>query len=55
LLFSSYYAGVAQDVPDPLRRIIRPRDWWRQRIELAGFRFEREDLLFAVYATAEHS
>jgi hypothetical protein len=50
LLASSYYEGLPQDVPDPLRRITRPQAWWRQQFELAGFRFEREESAFEVYS-----
>lgn len=52
LLFSNYYEGVPQDIPDPLRRITRPKSWWQEQLELAGFKFEREDKDFDVYVVA---
>ena len=51
LLFSNYYEGVPQDIPDPLRLITRPKSWWQEQIEAAGFRLEREDSDFDVYST----
>ncbi|MBI1759298.1 MAG: class I SAM-dependent methyltransferase [Actinobacteria bacterium] len=49
LLFSSYYEGDPQDVPDPLRRITRPGDWWRGRLTHAGFGFDHRGKCFDVY------
>jgi predicted TPR repeat methyltransferase len=48
-LFSSYYEGDPQDVPDPLRRISRPRSWWRFQIESAGFNYLTNEEYFDVY------
>lgn len=50
-LFEMYYEGAYQKVPDALRVITRPQSWWRQKIEEAGFRFERQEPEFEVYAT----
>ncbi|MGH3168758.1 MAG: hypothetical protein ACRDN0_23115 [Trebonia sp.] len=51
LLFSSYYEGEEQDIPDPLRRITRPHEWWRARLTDAGFRFGYRGECFDVYTT----
>jgi SAM-dependent methyltransferase len=49
LLFSSYYEGEEQDVPDPLRRITRPRHWWRAQLADADFTFDHQGRCFDVY------
>jgi hypothetical protein len=49
LLFSSYYQGDEQDIPDPLRRITRPYEWWRVMLAGAGFRFSHQGECFDVY------
>lgn len=49
-LFSNYYEGVAQDIPDPLRLITRPKSWWQEQIEAAGFKFEREEKDFLIFS-----
>ncbi|MGH3279469.1 MAG: hypothetical protein ACRDNW_10070 [Trebonia sp.] len=51
LLFSSYYEGDEQDVPDPLRRITRPYDWWRRVLAGSGFSFSHRGECFDVYTT----
>lgn len=48
-LLSSYYTGDKQEIPDPLRRITRPRLWWRRQVEDAGFYFNHEGSAFDVY------
>lgn len=49
LLISNYYATETQAIVDPLRRITRPKSWWRQAIEHAGFNFDYEGEVFDVY------
>ncbi|WP_165984063.1 class I SAM-dependent methyltransferase [Streptomyces sp. YIM 98790] len=49
LLFSSYYEGEEQEVPDPLRRITRPREWWRAQLTDAGFTFDHTGQCFDIY------
>jgi predicted TPR repeat methyltransferase len=49
LLFSSYYEGDEQDIPDPLRRITRPYEWWRAVLADAGFNFSHRGECFDVY------
>lgn len=49
LLFSSYYEGEEQDIPDPLRRITRPYEWWRAMLADAGFSFDYRGECFDVY------
>lgn len=51
LLSSSYYEGDEQDVPDPLRRITRPYDWWRGMLAGSGFNFSHRGECFDVYTT----
>jgi SAM-dependent methyltransferase len=50
-LFASYYAGDAQAVPDPWRRITRPHVWWKAAITGSGFTFSHRDHAFDVYTT----
>jgi SAM-dependent methyltransferase len=49
LLFSSYYEGDEQDIPDPLRRITRPHEWWRAVLATTGFSFSHRGECFDVY------
>lgn len=51
LMFSSFYVGDEQSVPDPLRRVTQTRDWWRHRIEESGFQFVSTQEYFDVYAS----
>jgi predicted TPR repeat methyltransferase len=48
-VFSSYYEGDRQLIPDPLRRITRSRAWWRAAIEAVGFTFEQRETYYEVY------
>lgn len=52
LLVSGFYEGDEQDVPDPLRVITRPYDWWRDSIEHAGFDFVERGDAFDVFEPA---
>jgi hypothetical protein len=38
-------------MPDVWRRITRPREWWREQIEAAGFQYEGKNDLFDIYGT----
>lgn len=49
LLFSSYYEGDEQDIPDPLRRTTRPHEWWRVVLATTGFSFSHRGECFDVY------
>ena len=49
LLFSSYYEEEEQNVPDPLRRITRPHQWWRAQLADADFTFDHRGRCFDVY------
>jgi len=49
-LFSCHYEGTKQVIPDPLRSITKPRDWWLNTIEHAGFSFEKEAIYFDIYS-----
>lgn len=49
LLFSSYYEGDDQTVPDPHRQITQPYDWWRDRLSQSGFTFDHRGKCFDVY------
>lgn len=49
LLISVFWEGLPQDLPDVWRRITRPRAWWREQIELAGFHFDGKNDLFDIY------
>lgn len=49
LLFSCYYEGDPQDVPDLLRRTIRSARWWRELLAAHTFCFESRGAAFDVY------
>lgn len=49
LLVSGFYEGDEQDVPDPLRRITRTYEWWREAFADAGFKFNNRGECFDVY------
>jgi SAM-dependent methyltransferase len=51
LLISVFWEGLPQDLVDVWRRITRPRAWWREQIEAAGFHYEGENSLFDIYRT----
>ena len=53
LLFSTYYEGEPQDVPDPFRQVTRGERWWRNSIEEAGFVFVERTEAFDVYRTGD--
>jgi SAM-dependent methyltransferase len=49
LLFSSYYEGDSQAVPDPTRRTTRPAWWWRELLVSHGFAYVSRGAAFDVY------
>ena len=49
-ILSAHYEGDRQVIPDAMRRITRPRSWWRSTIESHGFSFRHHDLYFDAYA-----
>ncbi len=50
LLLSCHYSESRQIVPDPLRMITRPRQWWRQMVETTGFLFTSDETSFDAFA-----
>jgi SAM-dependent methyltransferase len=49
LLFSTYYAGQPQEVPDTLRRVTQSLAWWRETLTSAGFTFCSREKYFDIY------
>jgi SAM-dependent methyltransferase len=49
LLITCHYAESRQVVPDPLRVLTRPRQWWRERVSAAGFHFREQREFFEVF------
>jgi hypothetical protein len=50
-LVSVYWEGLPQHLPDVWRRITRPREWWQQQYERAGFHYEGKNSMFDIYRT----
>ncbi len=49
-IFSCYYEGMPQRIPDPLRIITRSMTWWRSKIESNGFNVVKSSPSFEVYS-----
>jgi hypothetical protein len=48
-LLSCHYSESRQIVPDPLLKITKPKQWWRDVAESVGFAFTSDECFFDVF------